>query len=219
MNESDFVKTVSQTKKLSPVKERITKKLYSTMGYFVSREEIQAIAQQGEFTRRIRELIQENGLDITYDSKSGYRLNSLSLNESKIRKPFTDKQRIKIFGRSNYCCDVCGKFIDKGVDGLKGLQADHKIPVDRNGTNDIDNGQTLCQHCNVSKKRACEGCVLNCAECVWAFPEVVGMRTILNIPSPLILKIESYVNNKKSNINDVIIDILEDKFDVDKMSG
>jgi len=60
---------------------------------------------------------------------------------------------------------------------------------------------------------------LNCAECVWAFPEVVGMRTILNIPSPLILKIESYVNNKKSNINDVIIDILEDKFDVDKMSG
>jgi len=95
MNESDFIKTVSQTKKLSPVKERITKKLYSTMGYFVSREEIQAIAQQGEFTRRIRELIQENGLDITYDSKSGYRLNSLSLNESKIRKPFTDKQRIK----------------------------------------------------------------------------------------------------------------------------
>lgn len=213
MSENDFIKIVNQTKKLSAVKERITRKLYSTMGCFVSRKEIEVVAKQGEFTRRIRELIQENGLDITSDIKNGYRLNSLSLNHSKIRKPFTDKQRMQLFERSNYCCDVCGKFIDKDVDGLKGLQADHKIPVDRNGTNDINNGQTLCQHCNVSKKRTCEGCVLNCSECVWAFPEAVGMRSILNIPSPLMLKIEDYANNKKSNINDVIIDILEHKFE------
>ena len=206
MNENDFIRKVNDVKRLSPVKQRIIRRLHSAKGHFVSLNDLEIVAQQREFTRRIREIIQENGLDITVDSKFGYRLNSFLLYNSKIRKPFSEKQRIEIFDRSNWRCDVCGV---GDTNGLQNLQADHKIPVDRNGTNNTDNGQTLCQHCNVSKKRSCENCTLDCTKCAWAFPEVIGLRTMISIPPSLLLKIEKYAINKKSTINDVVLDLLE----------
>jgi len=43
---------------------------------------------------------------------------------------------------------VCGKGRKDGVE----IHADHKIPLDKGGTNTIDNGQTLCSEHNFLKK-------------------------------------------------------------------
>ncbi len=43
---------------------------------------------------------------------------------------------------------VCGKGREDGVE----IHADHKIPLDKGGTNTIDNGQTLCSEHNFLKK-------------------------------------------------------------------
>ncbi len=54
----------------------------------------------------------------------------------------------EIFRRDNYRCVVC----DRGrADGVE-ICADHKTPKDKDGTNTIDNGQTLCAEHNLLKK-------------------------------------------------------------------
>jgi 5-methylcytosine-specific restriction endonuclease McrA len=51
--------------------------------------------------------------------------------------PFPDEFELKD------SCEVCGK-TDR-------LEADHKLPITRGGTNNINNLQTLCKSCNCSK--------------------------------------------------------------------
>ena len=55
---------------------------------------------------------------------------------------FTPKTRGEIFKRDGYRCVVCGLGRRDGVE----LAADHIVPKDRGGTNDVENGQTLCSH-------------------------------------------------------------------------
>lgn len=54
----------------------------------------------------------------------------------------------EIFKRDNYKCVVCGRGEEDGVE----IHADHKIPLDKGGTNNVDNGQTLCSEHNFLKK-------------------------------------------------------------------
>jgi 5-methylcytosine-specific restriction endonuclease McrA len=54
----------------------------------------------------------------------------------------------QIFKRDNYKCIVCGRGREDGVK----IHADHKIPIEKGGTNTIDNGQTLCSEHNFLKK-------------------------------------------------------------------
>ncbi len=53
-----------------------------------------------------------------------------------------------ILKRNNYRCVVCGRGREDGVE----LTVDHIKPKDKGGTNDIDNGQTLCTEHNLLKK-------------------------------------------------------------------
>ncbi len=50
--------------------------------------------------------------------------------------------------RDNYKCVVCGRGRKEGVE----IVADHIKPKDKGGTNDINNGQTLCTKHNLLKK-------------------------------------------------------------------
>ncbi len=45
-------------------------------------------------------------------------------------------------------CVVCGRGREDGIE----IHADHKIPLDRGGTNTVENGQTLCSEHNLLKK-------------------------------------------------------------------
>ncbi|MBT9139117.1 MAG: hypothetical protein DDT31_01698 [Syntrophomonadaceae bacterium] len=61
---------------------------------------------------------------------------------------FPPQAKEAIFKRDAYRCVVCGKGREDGVE----IHADHKIPLDKGGTNTIDNGQTLCSEHNFLKK-------------------------------------------------------------------
>lgn len=54
----------------------------------------------------------------------------------------------EIFRRDNYRCVVCGRGLEDGIE----IHADHKVPLDKGGTNAPENGQTLCSEHNFLKK-------------------------------------------------------------------
>lgn len=55
--------------------------------------------------------------------------------------------RHEVFKRDNYKCVECGASKDDGAT----LHVDHKIPVSKGGTDELDNLQTLCSDCNLNK--------------------------------------------------------------------
>ena len=61
---------------------------------------------------------------------------------------FPSEVKEAIFKRVEYKCVVCGRGIKDGIE----IHADHKIPLDKGGTNTINNGQTLCSEHNFLKK-------------------------------------------------------------------
>ena len=61
---------------------------------------------------------------------------------------FSPKIRNVILERDDYQCVVCGRGRKDGVE----LVVDHILPKDKGGTNDIQNGQTLCTEHNLLKK-------------------------------------------------------------------
>lgn len=61
---------------------------------------------------------------------------------------FPPEIKEEIFRRDNYRCLVCNRGREDGVE----IHADHKIPLDKGGTNTVENGQTLCSEHNFLKK-------------------------------------------------------------------
>ncbi len=61
---------------------------------------------------------------------------------------FPPEVKEAIFKRDGYKCAVCGRGKEDGVE----IHADHKIPLDKGGTNTIENGQALCSEHNLLKK-------------------------------------------------------------------
>lgn len=59
------------------------------------------------------------------------------------RKAISQGLRRTVYERDEYGCVSCG--------ARKNLSIDHKIPVSRGGTNDLDNLQTMCMPCNLKK--------------------------------------------------------------------
>ena len=72
---------------------------------------------------------------------------------NKPTKPKRQRTRIprgmrhEVFKRDNYTCVECGA---RKSDGAT-LHVDHKIPVSKGGTDELDNLQTLCSDCNLNK--------------------------------------------------------------------
>jgi hypothetical protein len=65
------------------------------------------------------------------------------------RKKIGAKLRRQVFDRDSYRCVDCG--ISPSIDPSCVLHIDHRIPVSKGGTNDLDNLQVLCDQCNAGK--------------------------------------------------------------------
>lgn len=64
------------------------------------------------------------------------------------RVPIPPKIRHQVFERDGFrCCDCGASPQEEDVR----LEVDHKIPLARGGSNDIDNLRTLCRPCNIGK--------------------------------------------------------------------
>ncbi len=66
---------------------------------------------------------------------------------SKISDTFSPSMRWKVLERDGFKCVKCGR---SAADGVK-LHADHIYPKSRGGMATLDNGQTLCDECNIGK--------------------------------------------------------------------
>ncbi len=95
--------------------------------------------------RNIRRLHQ-NGILIKV--KKGVYKYDPNLIQKRELLDFPAKVKQEIFKRDKYRCVVCGRGREDGVE----IHADHKIPIDKGGTNTIENGQTLCSEHNFLKK-------------------------------------------------------------------
>jgi 5-methylcytosine-specific restriction endonuclease McrA len=172
--------------RLSDVKSLIVKELWNSSDEFprkwVSSSRLLELTGQKYFDRRIRELNDQAGADIETGVVSGhhhYRLRSPDFKKANPRQYLTESQKASMFRLAGNRCQVCGK---TAVAGVRGLQADHKKPLQRGGSHDGTNWQAICNECNVAKRRACQGCTLNCDSCSWAYPETTGLPVIIRLP-------------------------------------
>jgi 5-methylcytosine-specific restriction endonuclease McrA len=95
--------------------------------------------------RGIRRLHQE-GILIKV-RKGVYRYDPDTVQHKELYE-FPSEVKEAVFKRDGYRCVVCGRGRGNGLE----IHADHKIPLDKGGTNTIDNGQTLCSEHNFLKK-------------------------------------------------------------------
>lgn len=199
---------------LSEVKEKILRKLWGRdrtpfPKSWVKSSELLALTGQKYFDRRIRELRDEQGCDIETAPMGGehsYRIKSPDRSTTKPRGYLTETQKKNLFERFQYTCQICGVVTQAGV---RGLQADHKIPLIREGSNDEQNWQPICNQCNVGKRGACEGCNDDCHKCPWAFPESVGRVTLLRIPGPMLEALSNRSGSNQRQLEQEIIGILK----------
>lgn len=200
MNFSDFKKVISQRQEelkkrklpfnISPAQFQMLEYLWNAGESFprnwVARNELHNLINQSDYRRRLSELKNDRGIDIEINKSSNhYRLKSANLNPANPRAYLTKKQKLDLLRSEGYRCQTCGEQDINNTTGT--LQADHKIPLSRNGSHVKENWQTLCHVCNVVKRRACKGCKRDCNLCVWAFPNKYGSKLLLNF-DPKVMK-------------------------------
>lgn len=193
-----YLAALPAERKLSTVKRQILTALWGQDEQpfpkpWVSSHNLLALTGQKYFDRRTRELRDHLGCDIETAyceafAGHGWRLHSATLAEALQRDYLTPAQKITLFANAGHCCAVCGKSAESGV---RGLQADHRIPLSRGGSNALENWQALCNHCNVGKRRACESCTLNCEGCSWAYPDQTGLVSLFHLDATLLQALEA----------------------------
>jgi 5-methylcytosine-specific restriction endonuclease McrA len=137
--------------------------------------------------RRLRELQGEEGFLCIAKEGVRYQLISISLGTKRTpRAKLTSEQWKEIQTKHRYRCAVCGLASTEVR-----LNQDHKIPRTKDGGNDLENWQPLCDECNNIKSTQCRGCSLNCYTCSWAFPEVYPRLQIQDSNKELLLRAAS----------------------------
>lgn len=63
------------------------------------------------------------------------------------RKSFSRIERLQIYRKTEGHCYLCGDFVD-----FEFFEAEHKIPLAKGGTNDLDNIFCSCHSCNTIKR-------------------------------------------------------------------
>lgn len=89
-----------------------------------------------------------NKLDYIFTGKDDEIENlPLKIVENKSKRNIPLGLRYKVLKKDNFKCVACG---NSAVDGAK-LHIDHKIPFSLGGLTELNNLQTLCIECNISK--------------------------------------------------------------------
>ena len=89
-----------------------------------------------------------------------------------------EKEKIRI--KQDYCCNICKSQVyprskvEKYAFSKDRVREvfDHRVPVEKGGSSDVENFQSLCFYCNKSKWQICTICLSKtCEACVLAYPE------------------------------------------------
>jgi hypothetical protein len=132
----------------------------ANLGRVVSTEQLSKVAGIHDYQRRIRELRDEDGLQIlSHNDRDELKSNEYLLETlvllPRIARSISDKLRRQILERNGYTCQVCGA--GSGEESLCEpgkkcrLQIDHIIPISQGGTDEEHNLRAVCVYYNKDK--------------------------------------------------------------------
>ena len=134
--------------------------LEENVGKVVTTQQISEVAGIRDYQRRIRELRNEEGMQIqSYKDRldlkpSEYILISLKRLPA-IERGVSNQLRMEILERNGFTCQLCGRTggdEDPSNSARKvRLVIDHEIPVEQGGTNEKSNLRVLCSACNQAR--------------------------------------------------------------------
>jgi hypothetical protein len=138
-------------------RDRIRAFFEANVGRVVTTGQIRQVGRISEYARRIRELRDEEGMQIKShidrpDLKPGeYILKTLE-RLPVIGRGISPQLRNEILERNGFTCQLCGAGAgdpDPFNPGRKlRLHIDHIVPISQGGTNDKGNLRVLCSACN-----------------------------------------------------------------------
>lgn len=138
-------------------KDRIRAFLLKNIGKIVSTGEIAEVAGIHDYQRRIRELRNEEGIQILshkdrHDLKPGEYIVVSTKRMPVIGRGISPQLRTEILERNGYTCQMCGSTANDpdtfNPNRKLTLHIDHIKPVSQGGTDDRDNLRVLCSACN-----------------------------------------------------------------------
>lgn len=147
-------------KKRAGARKRLRVFFEKNLGRVVTTDQLHDIAGISEWARRVRELRDEEGLQIlTHNDRDDLKSNEYLLETLELRpviaRSISDKLRRQILERNGYTCQVCGAGAseDSGCEPGKRcrLQIDHVIPISQGGTDEEHNLRAVCVYYNKDK--------------------------------------------------------------------
>jgi hypothetical protein len=180
-------------------RNRIRTFFEANLGIVLTTQQIREVAGISEYARRIRELRDDEGMQIRThvdrtDLKPGeYILESME-RKAVIGREISPQLRNEILERNGFTCQQCGAGPgdpDPFNPSRKArLHIDHIIPVTQGGTNDNNNLRVMCSACNQAKSN-------------------------IQIPSESALNILARIRRLPKTVQREIYDKLKVKFDVE----
>lgn len=141
-------------------KDRIRQFFEENVGRVVTTHEIAEVAKIREYARRIRELRDEEGMQIkSYRDRADLTSDQYIL-ETLDRLPKVDRTipprlRMEILERNGFTCQLCGAGPGDqdpyNPQRKVRLQIDHVIPANQGGQTHEDNLRVTCSACNQAK--------------------------------------------------------------------
>jgi predicted restriction endonuclease len=132
----------------------------ANVGRVVTTAALSKVAGIHDYQRRIRELRDEEGMQIlSHNDRDSLKSNEYLLETLELRpviaRDISDKLRRQILERNGYTCQVCGAGAseDSGCEAGKKcrLQIDHVVPISQGGTDDEHNLRAVCVYYNKDK--------------------------------------------------------------------
>jgi len=127
------------------------------VGEIIDTRTLRVVAGISEYARRIRELRDEEGMQIhshidRHDLKPGQYILETLERLPKLSRGISPQLRNEILERNGYTCQLCGAGSgDRDPFNPKRkvrLHVDHEVPKSQGGTDDPDNLRVLCSTCN-----------------------------------------------------------------------
>lgn len=125
----------------------------ANVGRVVTSEELSAVAGISEWARRLRELRDEEGMEIlSHNDREDLKQNQYIMPTSKrrptIARGISPTIRRAILERNGFTCQACGAAAgeESGCEPGKKcrLQIDHVVPISQGGTDDDSNLRAVC---------------------------------------------------------------------------
>ncbi len=151
---------MAKPKKRVGARKRLRAFFEKNIGRVVTTDQLRDIAGISEWARRVRELRDEEGLQIlTHNDRDDLKSNEYLFETLELRpviaRSISDKLRRQILERNGYTCQVCGAGAreDSGCEPGKKcrLQIDHVVPISQGGTDDEHNLRAVCVYYNKDK--------------------------------------------------------------------